>query len=276
MMGNFSFGDYFKEDAIPLAWEFFTEVLKLDPERLWVTVHHSDDEAADIWENTVGVPSERIQRLDEDNWWRMADTGPNGPCSEIFWDKGEEYGPPGGPENPESDERYVEIWNLVFMQYDQQADGQQIPLPKPSIDTGAGLERVLSVIQNVDAVWELDEFQTLLSSAKRITGVQEKPDVNVLISLQILADHARSSTFLISDGVIPSNEERGYVLRRIVRRAVRHAYLLGVEKPIMPELADEVITLMDDAYVDLARTETSSKILCDVKRKASEGPFPLE
>ena len=251
-MGNFSFGDYFKEDAIPLAWEFFTEVLKLDPERLWVTVHHSDDEAADIWENTVGVPSERIQRLDEDNWWRMADTGPNGPCSEIFWDKGEEYGPPGGPENPESDERYVEIWNLVFMQYDQQADGQQIPLPKPSIDTGAGLERVLSVIQNVDAVWELDEFQTLLSSAKRITGVQEKPDVNVLISLQILADHARSSTFLISDGVIPSNEERGYVLRRIVRRAVRHAYLLGVEKPIMPELADEVITLMDDAYVDLS------------------------
>ena len=171
MMGNFSFGDYFKEDAIPLAWEFFTEVLKLDPERLWVTVHHSDDEAADIWENTVGVPSERIQRLDEDNWWRMADTGPNGPCSEIFWDKGEEYGPPGGPENPESDERYVEIWNLVFMQYDQQADGQQIPLPKPSIDTGAGLERVLSVIQNVDAVWELDEFQTLLSSANQLPFV---------------------------------------------------------------------------------------------------------
>ena len=268
MMGNFSFGDYFKEDAIPLAWEFFTEVLKLDPERLWVTVHHSDDEAADIWENTVGVPSERIQRLDEDNWWRMADTGPNGPCSEIFWDKGEEYGPPGGPENPESDERYVEIWNLVFMQYDQQADGQQIPLPKPSIDTGAGLERVLSVIQNVDAVWELDEFQTLLSSAKRITGVQEKPDVNVLISLQILADHARSSTFLISDGVIPSNEERGYVLRRIVRRAVRHAYLLGVEKPIMPELADEVITLMDDAYVDLAENRDLIK---DTLRREEEG-----
>ena len=162
MMGNFSFGDYFKEEAIPLAWEFFTDVLQLDPERLWVTVHHTDEEAAQIWEQKVGVPPDRIQRLGEDNWWRMADTGPNGPCSEIFWDKGEKYGPPGGPENPASDERYIEIWNLVFMQFDQQSDGEQIPLPRPSIDTGAGLERVLSVMQNVDAVWELDEFQTLL------------------------------------------------------------------------------------------------------------------
>ena len=232
MMGNFSFGDYFKEEAIPLAWEFFTDVLQLDPERLWVTVHHTDDEAAHIWEQKVGVPPDRIQRLGEDNWWRMADTGPNGPCSEIFWDKGEKYGPPGGPENPASDERYIEIWNLVFMQFDQQSDGEQIPLPRPSIDTGAGLERVLSVMQNVDAVWELDEFQTLLEVAEAITGVAKDSANSTLVSLQILVDHARSSSFLISDGVIPSNEDRGYVLRRIVRRAVRHAYLLGVENPL--------------------------------------------
>ena len=259
MMGNFSFGDYFKEEAIPLAWEFFTDVLQLDPERLWVTVHHTDDEAAHIWEQKVGVPPDRIQRLGEDNWWRMADTGPNGPCSEIFWDKGEKYGPPGGPENPASDERYIEIWNLVFMQYDQQSDGEQIPLPRPSIDTGAGLERVLSVMQNVDAVWELDEFQTLLEVAEAITGVAKDSANSTVVSLQILVDHARSSSFLISDGVIPSNEDRGYVLRRIVRRAVRHAYLLGVEKPIMSELADAVITLMDDAYPDLAENKSLIK-----------------
>ena len=246
----------------------FTDVLQLDPERLWVTVHHTDDEAAQIWEEKVGVPPDRIQRLGEDNWWRMADTGPNGPCSEIFWDKGEKYGPPGGPENPASDERYVEIWNLVFMQYDQQADGEQIPLPKPSIDTGAGLERVLSVIQNVDAVWELDEFQTLLEAAEAITGVTKDYENSTLVSLQILVDHARSSSFLISDGVIPSNEDRGYVLRRIVRRAVRHAYLLGVEKPIMSDLADAVITLMDDAYPDLAENKNLKKILCNAKKRA--------
>lgn len=268
MMGNFSFGDYFKEEAIPLAWEFFTDVLQLDPERLWVTVHHTDEEAAQIWEQKVGVPPDRIQRLGEDNWWRMADTGPNGPCSEIFWDKGEKYGPPGGPENPASDERYIEIWNLVFMQFDQQSDGEQIPLPRPSIDTGAGLERVLSVMQNVDAVWELDEFQTLLEAAEAITGVAKDSENSTLVSLQILVDHARSSSFLISDGVIPSNEDRGYVLRRIVRRAVRHAYLLGVEKPVMSELADAVITLMDDAYPDLAENKNLIK---DSLQREEEG-----
>ncbi|MEE2683103.1 MAG: alanine--tRNA ligase [Actinomycetota bacterium] len=252
MMGNFSFGDYFKEEAIPLAWEFFTEILKLDPERLWVTVHLTDDEAAEIWEKDVGVPPERIQRLDEDNWWRMADTGPNGPCSEIFWDKGEEYGPSGGPENPEAEERYIEIWNLVFMQYDQQEDGSQVPLPKPSIDTGSGLERVLSVLQHVDAVWETDEFQRLLNAAAKITGVTDSKDPSTVISLQILADHARSTTFLANDGVVPSNEDRGYVLRRIARRAIRHAYLLGVEELVLPRLVDEVVTIMDDAYPDLA------------------------
>jgi len=268
MMGNFSFGDYFKEDAIPLAWEFFTEVLRLDSERLWVTVHHSDDEAAEIWENVVGVSPTRIQRLDEDNWWRMADTGPNGPCSEIFWDKGEEYGPEGGPANPEADERYVEIWNLVFMQFDQQTDGTQTPLPRPSIDTGAGLERVLSVIQGVDAVWETDEFQTLLQATQRILAIKDTEDPSTLISLQIIADHARSTTFLTNDGVIPSNEDRGYVLRRIVRRAVRHAHLLGVETPVMSELVDEVIVLMSDAYPELKENE---KLIKDILNREEEG-----
>ncbi len=268
MMGNFSFGDYFKEDAIPLAWEFFTEVLRLDSERLWVTVHHSDDEAVEIWENVVGVSPTRIQRLDEDNWWRMADTGPNGPCSEIFWDKGEEYGPEGGPANPEADERYVEIWNLVFMQFDQQTDGTQTPLPRPSIDTGAGLERVLSVIQGVDAVWETDEFQTLLQATQRILAIKDTEDPSTLISLQIIADHARSTTFLTNDGVIPSNEDRGYVLRRIVRRAVRHAHLLGVETPVMSELVDEVIVLMSDAYPELKENE---KLIKDILNREEEG-----
>ena len=268
MMGNFSFGDYFKEDAIPLAWEFFTEVLRLDSERLWVTIHPSDDEAAEIWENVVGVSPTRIQRLDEDNWWRMADTGPNGPCSEIFWDKGEEYGPEGGPANPEADERYVEIWNLVFMQFDQQTDGTQTPLPRPSIDTGAGLERVLSVIQGVDAVWETDEFQTLLQATQRILAIKDAEDPSTLISLQIIADHARSTTFLTNDGVIPSNEDRGYVLRRIVRRAVRHAHLLGVETPVMSELVDEVIVLMSDAYPELKENE---KLIKDILNREEEG-----
>ena len=197
MMGNFSFGDYFKEDAIPMAWDFFTEVLGLDPERLWVTVHLSDDEAAEIWADKVGVPAERIQRLDEDNWWRMADTGPNGPCSEIFWDKGPEYGPEGGPANPEADERYIEIWNLVFMQFDQQPDGSQVPLPKPSIDTGAGLERVLSVLQGVDAVWGTDDLFRLVEGVAALAGVSDRCDPYTVVSLQILADHARSTSFLV-------------------------------------------------------------------------------
>ena len=237
MLGNFSFGDYFKDEAIPMAWKFFTEILKLDKERLWVTVHETDDEAAEIWRKAVGLPSERIQRLDEDNWWRMADTGPNGPCSEIFWDMGPQYGPEGGPANPEAEDRFIEIWNLVFMQYDQQKDGTQTPLPNPSIDTGAGLERVLSVLQGVDSVWETDEFQTLLSNVSKICGNKDNAKESA-VSLQILADHARSTTFLVNDGVIPSNEDRGYVLRRIIRRAVRHAHLLNVEEIIMGDLAD--------------------------------------
>ena len=252
MMGNFSFGDYFKSEACAFAWEFVTANLGLDPERLWITVHVSDDEAEAIWRDEVGVPAERIQRLDEDNYWRMADTGPCGPCSEIFWDKGPAFGDDGGPAHGD-DERFIEIWNLVFMQFEQHDDGSMTPLPKPSIDTGAGLERILSVLQGVDSVWETDEFERLLSTIAEISGVEPGSDERTDVSQRILADHIRSSAFLIGDGVFPSNEDRGYVLRRIIRRAVRHAWLLGVEDPIMPRLVDALIEIMGDDYPELVR-----------------------
>ncbi len=251
MMGNFSFGDYFKEQAIPQAWEFFTDVLGLDADRLWVTVHLTDDEAEEIWATEVGVPRERIQRLDEDNWWRMADTGPNGPCSEIFWDKGPAYGPEGGPANPEADERYVEIWNLVFMQFETDENGDSTPLPKPSIDTGAGLERILSVLQGKDSVFEIDEMARLIDAASTATGYQIGADDNSDLALRVLAEHARTMTFLVSDGVFPSNEDRGYVLRRIMRRAVRFAYLLGVTELVTPSLVDAVVEIMGPDYPQL-------------------------
>ena len=252
MMGNFSFGDYFKSEACAFAWEFVTKNLGLDPERLWITVHETDEEAATIWEEEVGVSADRIQRLDEDNYWRMADTGPCGPCSEIFWDKGPEHGEEGGPAHG-GEERFVEIWNLVFMQFEQHADGSQTPLPAPSIDTGLGLERVLSVLQGVDSVWETDEFSTLLKSISELTQVAQKESESFDVSMRILADHARSSTFLINDGVFPSNEDRGYVLRRIIRRAVRHAWLLGVEDQIMASLVDVVVEMMGSDYPELAQ-----------------------
>ncbi len=250
MMGNFSFGDYFKSEACAFAWEFVTANLGLDPERLWITVHVSDDEAEAIWRDEVGVPAERIQRLDEDNYWRMADTGPCGPCSEIFWDKGPAFGDDGGPAHGD-DERFIEIWNLVFMQFEQHDDGSMTELPAPSIDTGAGLERILSVLGGVDSVWETDEFSRLLDRIGQLSGVPNGSSDRTDVSQRILADHARSSTFLISDGVFPSNEDRGYVLRRIIRRAVRHAWLLGVEDPIMPELVDAVVSIMGPDYPEL-------------------------
>ena len=253
MLGNFSFGDYFKERAIPLAWEFVTEVLDLDPDRLWVTVHTTDDEAEAIWHDIVGLPRERIQRLDEDNFWQMADTGPCGPSSEIFWDMGDEYGEAGGPAHGGA-ERFVEIWNLVFMQYDQHADGTRVPLPKPSIDTGAGLERILTVLQDEDSIFHTDEFRRLIAKASALSGVAYGGDERTDVSLRILADHARAMTFLVNDGVIPSNEERGYVLRRIIRRAVRHAYLLGVDEVITPALVDEVVAIMADDYPELVES----------------------
>ncbi|MEQ8839679.1 MAG: alanine--tRNA ligase [Acidimicrobiales bacterium] len=263
MMGNFSFGDYFKSDACKWAWEFVTVTLGLDPERLWVTVHLSDDEAATIWEHEVGVPAERIQRLDEDNYWKMGDTGPCGPCSEIFWDKGPEFGADGGPEHGDED-RFIEIWNLVFMQFDQGADGTKTPLPKPSIDTGMGLERTVSVLQGVDSVWDTDELSALQQAAAELTGLDPATaEFDSLVSLRILADHARSTSMLVSDGVFPSNEARGYVLRRILRRAVRHAYLLGVETPVMGGMVDAVVELMGGDYPDLVENHSFIRDVID-------------
>jgi alanyl-tRNA synthetase len=250
MLGNFSFGDYFKETAIPLAWELITDVLGLDRDRLWVTVHTTDDEAEAIWRETVGVAPERIQRLDEDNFWRMGEVGPCGPSSEIFWDKGPAYGADGGPAHG-GDERFVEIWNLVFMQYEQRADGTMTPLPKPSIDTGAGLERVLSVLQGVDSVYELDEIRHLIAVAEGLCSTTYGTGAASDVSLRIVAEHARTMTFLISDGVFPSNEDRGYVLRRIIRRSIRHAYLLGVEAVVLPSMVDAVVATMADDYPEL-------------------------
>jgi alanyl-tRNA synthetase len=263
MMGNFSFGDYFKSDACKWAWEFVTEVLSLDPERLWVTVHLTDDEAAAIWENEVGVPAERIQRLDEDNYWKMGDIGPCGPCSEIFWDKGPEFGADGGPEHGDED-RFIEIWNLVFMQFDQNEDGSKTPLPKPSIDTGMGLERTVSVMQGVDSVWDTDELSALQTAAAGLTGLDlATVEPEQLVSLRILADHARSTSMLVSDGVFPSNEARGYVLRRILRRAVRHAYILGVGTPVMGGMVDAVVEVMGVDYPELVENHSFIRDVID-------------
>jgi alanyl-tRNA synthetase len=248
MLGNFSFGDYFKREIIPWSWELCTEVFGLDGDRLWITVHHSDEEAEQIWHDQVGVPMERIQRLgDKDNFWQMGDTGPCGPCSELHIDRGPAFGPEGGPLNDPHGDRFMEFWNLVFMQYDQAPDGSRTLLPKPSIDTGAGLERMLCLLQGVDAVWETDLMQPLIDQACSLTGKKYTAgdyDDRISFSMRVLAEHARSSTMLVSDGVFPSNEGRGYVLRRIIRRAIRHAYTLGVEKPVMPALVDTAVEVM--------------------------------
>jgi alanyl-tRNA synthetase len=255
MMGNFSFGDYFKTDAIPWAWELVTEVFGFDGDKLWITVHESDDEAEQIWHDVVGVPMSRIQRLgDEDNFWQMGDAGPCGPCSEIHIDRGPAFGPEGGPLGDPHGDRYMEFWNLVFMQYNQSKDGSRSTLPKPSIDTGAGLERILALMQGTDSVWETDVLFPMIENAQSLTGkrylVGDYEDRDSF-SLRVLAEHARSSMMLVNDGVFPSNENRGYVLRRIIRRAVRHAYLLGTEKLVMPSLAETAISTMAGAYPDL-------------------------
>jgi alanyl-tRNA synthetase len=257
MLGNFSFGDYFKSDAIPWSWELVTEVWGFDGDRLWITVHESDDEAEAIWHEQVGVPMDRIQRLgDKDNFWQMGDTGPCGPCSEIHIDRGPAFGPEGGPLHDPAGDRFMEFWNLVFMQYDQSADGTRTPLPRPSIDTGAGLERILTLLQGVDAVWETDLMQPLLDTACSLTGKTYRPGDYVdreSFAMRVLAEHARSSVMLVGDGVFPSNEGRGYVLRRILRRAVRYAYLLGTEKMVIPDLAATAIEVMGTAYPEVAR-----------------------
>ncbi|MBJ7361350.1 MAG: alanine--tRNA ligase [Ilumatobacteraceae bacterium] len=255
MMGNFSFGDYFKAKAIPWSWEFVTETLGFDGDRIWVTVHTSDDEAEAMWHEEVGVPMDRIQRLgDEDNFWQMGDTGPCGPCSELHIDRGSEFGPSGGPLNDPRGDRFMEFWNLVFMQYNQSSDGSRVPLPKPSIDTGAGLERILALLQGKDSVWETDAIFPIVEAAQSVTGSSYKIgdyEDRASFSLRVLAEHARSSTMLVNDGVFPSNEGRGYVLRRIIRRAVRHAYLLGTEKLVMPALVESAISTMGEAYPEV-------------------------
>jgi len=259
MLGNFSFGDYFKRDAIRFAWEFLTVELGLPADKLWVTVFHEDDEAAAIWLNEIGVPADRLSRLGEkDNFWAMGDTGPCGPCTEIFFDHGPDVagGPPGSPDD--DGDRYIEIWNLVFMQFDRQTDGTLVRLPKPSVDTGMGLERLAAVLQHVHSNYEIDLFQGLLKSAAQITGT---PDSNNT-SLRVIADHIRSCSFLVVDGVQPSNEGRGYVLRRIIRRAVRHGYQLGVTDIFFYRLVQALVEQMGEAYPELkARQAIVEKVL---------------
>ncbi|MEQ1699445.1 MAG: alanine--tRNA ligase [Ilumatobacteraceae bacterium] len=256
MLGNFSFGDYFKKEIIPWSWELTTETFGLDGDRLWITVHESDDEAEAIWHEEVGVPMDRIQRLgDKDNFWQMGDTGPCGPCSEIHIDRGAAFGPAGGPLHDAHGDRYMEFWNLVFMQYNQAPDGSRTLLPKPSIDTGLGLERMLCLLQGVDAVWETTLMQPLIDQACSLTGRSYRPgdyDDRDSFAMRVLAEHARSAAMLVSDGVFPSNENRGYVLRRIIRRAVRYAYLLGTEKLVMPSLVETAVDVMGAAYPEVA------------------------
>ena len=261
MLGNFSFGDYFKKDAIYYAWEFLTKVLKLPPERMWVTVHISDNEAKDIWINDIGIDPNRLSFLDEDNFWQMGDTGPCGPCTEIFWDHGPDI--PGGPPGSDNDDldRYIEIWNLVFMQYERDSYGTMNPLPKPSIDTGMGLERISAIMQNVHSNYEIDLFKELIRSSAEVVGCSNLENN----SLKVIADHIRSCSFLILDGVRPSNEGRGYVLRRIIRRALRHGNKLGAKSEFFYKLVPVLGKLMGNAYPDLI--DNSKKISQVLKKE---------
>jgi alanyl-tRNA synthetase len=252
MLGNFSFGDYFKKEAIAFAWEFLTGAMGLAPERFWITVFEEDEEAADVWLNEIGIDPARFARIGaKDNFWSMGDTGPCGPCSEIFYDHGPEVagGPPGSPD--EEGDRYIEIWNLVFMQYNRDADGNLNPLPRPSVDTGMGLERLAAVIQGVHGNYDIDLFQSLIRAAAAITGCTNLTDN----SLRVIADHIRSCAFLVTDGVTPSNEGRGYVLRRIVRRAIRHGYKLGMHEPFFYRLVEPLCLEMGEAFPELVKAK---------------------
>ena len=263
MLGNFSFGDYFKREAIQFAWEFLTGSLGLPPERLWITVHISDDEAAQIWIEEIGIDPARLSRLDEDNFWQMGDTGPCGPCSEVFYDHGPDV--PGGPPGSEDDDldRYIEIWNLVFMQYNRDASGELHPLPAPSVDTGMGLERIAAVLQHVHSNYEIDLFTQLIKAVAAQLGQTETDDK----SLRVIADHLRSSAFLIADGVLPGNEGRGYVLRRIIRRAIRHGNKLGADAPFFAALVPALLAQMGEAYPQLNEREA---VITDALRNEEE------
>ncbi len=273
MLGNFSFGDYFKHDAIRFAWEFLVEVVKLPPEKLWVTVFAEDHEAETIWLQDIGVDPQRFSRIGKksdgssDNFWQMGETGPCGPCTEIFYDHGPEVvgGPPGTPE--EDGDRYIEIWNLVFMQYDRSADGVLTPLPKPSVDTGMGLERLAAVLQGVHSNYQIDLFRHLIEAAAGATGASDL----TANSLKVIADHIRSTAFLITDGVLPSNEGRGYVLRRIMRRAIRHGYKLGTTEPFFHTLVKPLVAEMGDAYPELRSQEhTVARVIRQEEERFSE------
>ncbi|QTC01058.1 alanine--tRNA ligase [Alcaligenes sp. SORT26] len=275
MLGNFSFGDYFKQDAIRYAWELLTTVYQLPAEKLWVTVYQEDDEAYDIWASEIGVPKERIIRIGDkgdvrynsDNFWQMADTGPCGPCSEIFYDHGADVwgGPPGSPE--EDGDRYIEVWNLVFMQFERSADGTMTPLPKPCVDTGMGLERISAVLQHVHSNYEIDLFQSLIQAAARETKTSDLSNN----SLKVIADHIRACSFLIIDGVIPSNEGRGYVLRRIIRRALRHGHKLGQKGLFFYRLVQDLGQAMGEAYPELiAQRERIEQVLRQEEERFSE------
>ena len=275
MLGNFSFGDYFKEDAIKFAWEYLTEVVGLPKEKLWVTVYEEDTEAENIWLNAIGMPADRISRIgdkpgkryESDNFWAMGDTGPCGPCSEIFYDHGEHIwgGPPGTPE--EDGDRYIEIWNLVFMQYNRSKEGEMNPLPKPSVDTGMGLERLSAILQNGHSNYDIDLFQNLIKFIAHLAGVEDLENA----SLKVIADHIRSCSFLIVDGVVPSNEGRGYVLRRIIRRAARHGHKLGLNDSFFYKLVKPLVKEMGEAYPELASTETKvEELLLKEERRFAE------
>ena len=279
MLGNFSFGDYFKHDAIQYAWELLTEVFKLPKEKLWVTVYAEDDEAYDIWHKTVGVPAERIVRIGDnkgaryasDNFWMMGDTGPCGPCTEIFYDHGPEIpgGPPGSPD--EDGDRYIEIWNNVFMQFNRDEAGVMHKLPKPSVDTGMGLERVTAVLQHVHSNYEIDTFVNLLAAAKKAVDAAGAGDCDQdSPSLKVIADHIRACTFTVVDGVIPSNAGRGYVLRRITRRAIRHGYKLGARKPFFHTLVAALVAEMGEAYPELRQ---NAQRATEVLKQEEEGFF---
>ncbi|WP_269790739.1 alanine--tRNA ligase [Stenotrophomonas sp. Iso1] len=297
MLGNWSFGDYFKKDAIAWAWELLTQVWKLPAERLLVTVYHNDDEAFALWRDMVGIPESRIVRIGDnkgapyasDNFWQMADTGPCGPCTEIFFDHGDHIagGPPGSPD--EDGDRFIEIWNLVFMQFDRQPDGTLVPLPAPCVDTGMGLERLAAILQHVHTNYEIDLFQALIRKASELTGTADLENK----SLRVIADHIRACSFLIVDGVLPSNEGRGYVLRRIIRRALRHGWMLGVRQPFFNKLVPTLVEQMGEAYLELpAQADTvvrallaeeerfaetldaGMKIFDDVAAKVSDGVIP--
>lgn len=254
MLGNFSFGDYFKEQAIVHAWTLLTKIWGLDPNRLTTTVYHTDDEAFDLWRKIAGLPEDRIIRIaTNDNFWSMGDTGPCGPCSEIFYDHGDHIfgGPPGSPD--EDGDRFVEIWNLVFMQFERHDDGSQTDLPKPSIDTGMGLERIAAVLQGVHDNYDTDTFKALIAASQELTGT--KAEGEQMASHRVIADHLRSTSFLLADGVMPSNEGRGYVLRRIMRRAMRHAHILGAKEPLMHRLVGNLVSEMGAAYPELVRAQ---------------------